>query len=256
MISVDSRSGESLVLRKLIDKAEQAYYNNFPTNTQFLDLNEQNIFMKHIKEFPSIKYNMFGGNDICERKMIMFFPRDFQADQISFPICALHIKNNSSSDKLNHRDYLGALMSLGIERFKLGDVVCNDQSAYVFCVDTLTDYILEQLIMIKSTAVTVDRVEMSHVKHIEPRFDVIKGSVSSLRLDSILKLGFSLSRGNSTLLIQSGKAFINNKLYEKNSAKVEEGDVISLRGFGKLKIHTIGDYTKKGRIYLELFKYK
>lgn len=256
MIIVDSSNGDGLFLRKLNDKAEQAFYHNFPTNTQFIDLHEQSLFNNHIKDFPVVNHIMFGGNDTCERKMIMFFPKDYQADQVVFPIGILHIKVNSSSDKLTHRDYLGALMNLGIERYKLGDIVCDEKSAYVFCVDTLIDYIAEQLIMIKRTSVTIDKIEMSEVKHIEPRYDVIKGSVSSLRLDSIIKLGFSLSRGNSIILIQGGKAFINNKVYEKNSAKVEEGDIISLRGFGKMKLHTIGDYTKKGRIFIELLKYK
>jgi RNA-binding protein YlmH len=253
---VDTSSNENLFLRKLNDKAEQAYYNNFPTYTHFLDLHEQGLFKSHMKEFHNVNNIMFGGNDSCERKIIMFFPRDYQEDQIYFPIAILQIINNSASDKLNHRDYLGALMNLGIERYKLGDIICDEHSAYVFCIDALSDYIIEQLIMIKRTTVTINKINMSEVTQIGPRFDVIKGTVSSLRLDSILKIGFSLSRGNATILIQGGKAFINNKLYEKNSSKVEEGDVISLRGFGKLKINTIGDYTKKGRIFIELLKYK
>lgn len=75
-------------------------------------------------------------------------------------------------------------------------------------------------------------------------------------MDSIIKLGFSLSRGNALELIKAGKAFVNSRLSEKGSTVISEGSVISLRGFGKLKLKTIGELTKKGRTYVEIDKYK
>lgn len=249
-------SDEPLLIRKLVDKATQALYNNYPTYTQFLDLNEQSLFLSHLKEFPNIHYHLFGGYDESERKVVGFFSDDYHLDGLDYPIAALKIIPERTSDKLTHRDYLGSIMSLGIERFMIGDIICVDNGAYVFCIDRISDYILEQLVNIRNSSITVEKVDVSFVQGIKPNFDVIKGTVSSLRLDSIVKLGFSMSRGNALALIESGKVYINSKLFEKGSAKIYEGDIISIRGFGKMKVQAIGELTKKGRTFIELYKYK
>lgn len=249
-------SDEILLIRKLTDKATQAIYNNYPTYTQFLDLNEQSLFLSHLKAFPKVCYKCFGGYEESERKIIGFYSDDYDINQLDFPLTVLQILPERSSDKLSHRDYLGAIMNLGIERFMIGDIICDSNEAYVFCIDHISDFIIEQLVNIKNSNITVVKVNYSEVQAIKPNFDIIKGTVSSLRLDSVIKLGFSMSRSNAISIIESKKAFINSKLHEKGSTKVDEGNVISIRGFGKIKIQAIGELTKKGRIFIELYKYK
>lgn len=249
-------SDEALLIRKLNDKATQAIYNNYPTYTQFLDINEQSLFFSHINTFPKIRYHLYGGHDENERKIIGFYSEDYNAEQLDFPIAILQITPESSSDKLSHGDYLGAIMSLGIERYMLGDIFCNFDGAYIFCIDHISDFIIEQLVSVKNSSVTINKVDGSEISAIKPNYDIIKGTVSSIRFDSVIKLGFSMSRSNALALIEAGKAFINSKLIVKGSSKVDEGDIISIRGFGKIKVHAVGELTKKGRIFIELYKYK
>lgn len=248
---------EKLFLRKIIDKAIRALNINYQTNTEFLDLYEQSLFLSNIKEFPSnINYKLFGGNEACERKIILFLPNEIKQEEIYYPIKVLQIIPNNFSQKLTHRDYLGAIINLGIERYTIGDIFCSEQEAYVFCLDNIANLIISELIKVKNTNVSINETELSKIMKIEHNYELIKGTVSSLRLDNILKLGFSLSRTNAALLIKEKKAFINNKLSEKCSCTVDEGNIISLRGHGKLKLNSIGDCTKKGRIFIELYKYK
>lgn len=249
---------EHLLLRKVNDKATQAFYNSYPTHTEFLDLHEQGLFLCHLKDLPAISYQLFGGYEASERKIILFYSDDFEQDQLYFPLKLLHIQpsGGSFSETLSHRDYLGALMHLGIERYKIGDILCNEQGAFVFCMENIAEFIVEQLIMVKKANVSITIKECSEFIIPQQHFETIKGTVSSLRLDSIIKLGFSLSRGTALDLIKAGKAFINSRLSDKGSATVSEGAVISLRGFGKLKLKTVGDLTKKGRTYVEIDKYK
>lgn len=247
---------EKLFLSKIKDKAIKAFKANYQTNTGFLDLYEQSIFLNNVKEFSNINFQLFGGNGICERKIILFFPEDIQKEEIYIPIRALQITPTHNANKLTHRDYLGAILNLGIERYTIGDIFYSQQGAIVFCLDTIGDFILEELNIIKNLNVKINEIEMFMASDIKHEFDIIKGTVSSVRLDNIIKLGFSLSRTNATLLIQGKKTFINNKLIEKSSSKVEEGQIISLRGYGKIRLKSIGNVTKKGRIFIELLKYK
>lgn len=248
-------SEESYIIKKLNDKASQAIYNNYPTYTQFLDLYEQSLFLSHLKTFPGVKHCFSGGYEDSERKIIGFYSSDYASQDLIFPIIALRISCEHASERLTHRDYLGAIMSLGIERFMIGDIICNANEAFVFCIDHIADYIIDHLISVRNTYITVSKVETSNFE-IKPEFDIIKGTVSSMRLDSIIKLGFSMSRGNALSLIEGGKAYINSRLYEKASTKINSGDIISIRGFGKIRVNSIGEMTKKGRIFIELYKYK
>lgn len=249
---------EHLLLKKINDKATQAFYNGYPTHTEFLDLHEQGLFQCHLKDLPIINYQLFGGYVEGERKVIVFYPDDYEKDQLYYPIKLLHIEPSgaSFSEALSHRDYLGALMHLGIERYKMGDILCNEHGAFVFCMENISGYIVEQLLLVKKTNVSVTIKDYSEFNLAEQRYETIKGTVSSLRLDSIIKLGFSLSRSSALDLIKTGKAYINSRLSDKGSAAVSEGSVISLRGFGKLKLKTVGELTKKGRTYVEIDKYK
>lgn len=249
---------EHLLLKKINDKAYGAFYNGYPSHTEFLDLHEQGLFISQLKDLPPVGYQLFGGYDESERKCIVFYPDGYEKENLHFPLKLISIQTSGGhfTENLTHRDYLGALMHLGIERYKMGDILCNEHGAFVFCMENIADFIHEQLFMVKKTSVSITITDYSDFVNTEQRYEIIKGTVSSIRLDSIIKLGFSLSRGNALELIKAGKAFVNSRLSEKGSMVISEGSVISLRGFGKLKLKTIGDLTKKGRTYVVIDKYK
>lgn len=247
---------DQLTIRKFQDKANQAYNNYYPTYTDFLDIHEQNLLIQSQRILPNVSWALFGGYDDSDRKIAAFYPEEY-ADMLAYPIKVLRIEplKSSLSSELSHRDYLGAILNLGVQRHKIGDIICSDE-AIVFCLDIIAPYIIENLISVRNTSVLVSNLDNFSEFNFQPNYQIIKGTVSSLRIDSIVKLGFSLSRGRALALIEGEKVYINSRICSKASSKVEEGDVISVRGMGKMKLTAIGNTTKKERIYIELSKYK
>lgn len=256
MIDLSQSNEEKLLIRKLNDKANSALYYGYTTYTNFLDTNEQSVFLSHLKELNNVSYDLFGGYDESERKVLAFYADDAGKKRLDFPISIIHIKTQNQASTLTHRDYLGAIMSLGIERHKIGDILCYEHGAYVFCINNIAEHIKERLITIKTTSVSAQVELMTGFELKEQSYELIKGTVSSLRLDSIIKLSFCISRSIALDLIKSKKAYVNSRLVEKGSASICEGNIISLRGYGKIKLKTIGNLTKKGRTYVEILKYK
>ncbi len=249
---------ETLLLNKLKEKANRAGYRNSIEYTNFLDLNEQEIFKWNQKEFNNVKYDFYGGNPEAERKLICFYNSDISTDikeTCDYPVSILKITNNSTQ-KCSHRDYLGAVLNLGITRDLIGDIIVIDNSAYLYCMEHISEFICDNLFQVKNCSIMISKAPKEDMLYIKPEYILIKGSVSSLRIDSIIKLAFSMSRTNSQALILSKKVFLNSKLVEKIYQQATLNDIISVRGFGKCKISKIGELTKKSRIMVEIYYYK
>ena len=158
-----------IISNRFKDLANMAYLKGIPVFTDFLDLKEQTKYIEFIsdKNMPPIDTLLNGGiffldtdnenqePDFLERKMACFYPKDLSCD-ISFPISIVEVKplNNKFADDLNHRDFLGSLMNLGIERHLLGDILVKDNMAYIFAEKKMTDFICDNLTKIKHTSVT------------------------------------------------------------------------------------------------------
>lgn len=253
---------EVLLQKRLIELSNIAYQRGIPTFSDYLNLNELNILHSIPKDLLPISYRTFGGYDLSERQMAAFLPDAFCAYmeekyiKDSFPIQMLkiHPLNSKFAEDLTHRDYLGALLNLGIERCKLGDILINEKDAYVFVNDTLADYIKKELIKVRHTMVLVETMESMEV-NIEPRFEEIKGTVASIRLDAMIALAFNASRSKLTPLIEAGKVFVNGKLISSNGYHLKENDIISVRQMGRIQYKGILSETKKGRYYVLIKKY-
>lgn len=245
---------EQLLKNRFLDLANTTYRRGIPTSTDFLSLYEQDFFYQVKKELPPVYMMLSGGNSISERKMVLFLPeQDYAGEYTPIAVLKLVPVNEKYSDELSHRDYLGALMNLGIERSVLGDIMIDGRTAYLYCKENMADYIMENLYMVKHTNMSVTRV--SDTVEIVPEFEEIKGSVASPRLDSVLALAFHSSRSQLAGLIEGKKVFVNSRLTESNSYQMKNGDVVSVRGYGKFIYNEALGMTKKGRIYVSLNKY-
>lgn len=126
------------------DLARTAYQRGIAVFSDFLNLNELNIFQSLRPEFSYLKMESFGGYELAERQIVVFCPEApvFYAD---YPICCLKITplNVKFAESLNHRDYLGAILNLGLERTCLGDILVEDDAAYLFCLERMEDFIRE-----------------------------------------------------------------------------------------------------------------
>ena len=242
---------EELFKKRLADLAGQAYQRNICTFTGFLGLMEMSLFWELSKELSYVKYTAFGGADFCERQIIRFGEID-----TPFPIHCIHITPSLKkfSDDLTHRDFLGSLMNLGIKREVLGDIIVNDREAYVFCLESISDFILQNMTRIKHTSVrcslTSSVPEEAGIHLAEKEYNV-----ASLRLDAIISEICHLSRSQAQLVIREKKAFINGRLTENNSGLVKPGDLITVRGFGRFLMGDSIRPTKKGRYFITLLIY-
>ena len=247
---------EQLFLKHVSDLAFTAYRKNIPTNTDFLTLYEQDLFLSSKDSVPPVDYKLNGGTRFTERKMLCFLPdKELYADWMPIAILEIAPVQKKFSDELSHRDYLGAFMSLGIERSVLGDILIReDKRAYLFCKQNMSEYIMENLSFVKHTNMTC-RIFTGEVEELKPRLEEVQGSVASPRLDSVLAVAFQGSRSKLAGLIEGKKVFVNSRMAKSGSYMLKQGDVVSVRGYGKFIYREVVGTTKKGRDYVSIMKY-
>lgn len=237
------------------DLARTAYQRGIAVFSDFLNLNELNIFQSLRGEFSYLETETFGGYELAERQIAVFRPEApvFYAD---YPVKCLKITplNAKFAEDLDHRDYLGAVLNLGIDRACLGDILVEEDAAYLFCLERMADFIRDNLTRIRHTSVYVEQVEAENF-HYEPKYKEVSGTVASVRLDKLLALAFNASRSSLTGLIEGGKVFVNGKLVTSNGYEPKEGDLISVRGMGRFRFRGTGGQSKKGREYVILWRY-
>ena len=158
------------------------------------------------------------------------------------------------AESLTHRDYLGALLNLGIERSKIGDLAVTDDSCLIFCHADMSDFICKEFTRVRHTLISVEKMQLSEF-HYMPERTEIKGNVSSIRLDSVLSSAFPMSRSKLVGYIEGGKVFVNGKMITSNGYRLKENDIISVRGMGRIQYDSVISETKKGRYFIRLYKY-
>ena len=209
----------------------------------------------------------FGGYFSAQRKQIFLLPEyisnnadelnvfDMISEDLDGAIVALKIKG-SGFRTLSHRDYLGGILSLGIEREKLGDIcVLDNGSAIVFCSFEVADFILYELNSIGADKVRVERIAVDKNMDSLQKFQPFSDTVASERLDCVVAALFNLSRERAQNLIKGGFVEFNYDTASKPDVKVDKNDIISVRGYGKYIIRDVSQATKKGRLRLFAEKY-
>ena len=245
---------EALLEKRVVDLSRQAQHKNIAVFSDFLNLNELNIFHRKVPELCS-GFALSGGYERSERQMIAFLP-DALYYTWEYPVSCLYITpvNRKFAETLSHRDVLGSLMALGIERAKLGDILIEEDGIYVFCHEKIAPYILEQLTRIRNTTVSVKTVVPDGLR-IEPRYERCGGIVASNRLDGILACICNIPRSQASEWIRSGKVFINHRETLRTDFECKPQDLISVRSVGRFSFLGSNGETKKGRIKIQYDKY-
>lgn len=247
---------EQLLQKRFLDLSRQADYKGIVLFSDFLGLNEQNIF-RQTEGMLTSGFQMSGGYEYAERQMVAFCP-DALYYEWEYPFSCLKIEPAypKFSDKLGHRDILGAVMNLGIERGKIGDILLKDNTAYLFCADSVKPYVTEQLEKVKHTVVKVTETDVLDNPDIQPEFEHLSGIITSNRLDAFLACICKLSRSAASSMITSGKVCINGRETLHNTYVCKPGDILSVRSYGKFIFDAVSGETKKGRMKVEYRKYK
>lgn len=244
---------ELLIKKRFIDLSRLASRKYAVTFSNFLNLYELNLF-EQVKADLDTEYRLSGGYEFAERQMIAFIP---DALSYAFPISCLRFApvHPKFAEELSHRDVLGALMNLGVERSRIGDIRLDGQDYYIFCEERIADYLLQSLSRIRHTSVKGE-IAVPGSYQIRQEFEQVCGIVSSGRLDAIVSLAAKTSRSQGVQLIRAQKVFVNEVTETNNAYACKEGDIISIRGFGKYIYEGSGGETKKGRMKVSLKKYK
>ena len=222
------------------------------TNTNFLDIYRQSDAAEYLRRKKDVRYDFYGGFEESERKIVVFFP-DY-AEDISYiidnpdlsPIVSLEIKKDNFSE-LSHRDYLGAVMALGVKREMIGDILVTDKGCTMAVIRRIAMYIKENLNSVGRGSVTVEISDLFDNSDAQSTFEEKRCYVSSMRLDAVVSASFNMSRNTAAERIRRGDVLMNGIVASKPDVKVSFGSKIVIHGFGKVLIEEDAGITKKGR---------
>ena len=262
---------EQLLLKRceeLFSRAE----NGIPSQTQFLNQRERYIIEHRLGSYftsdPSEPLCFFfGGFPSASRTMLVFMPAytRYAIEEGQQPYAALRSElselmiplriRSGGFVRLAHRDYLGALTALGIDRACLGDIVIDDEGAIIFAVPSVVRFIKDALVYIGKDKVRVTDISLSEDFDFTPKFESVSGTVASARLDAVVSELACTSREKAKLLIKQGLVEHNHFTAAEPDADVENGDIISVRKSsgtkgGKFTVDSIDTLSSKGRIRL------
>ena len=242
-------------LRHLLDLYRKAERQNMYQYSGFLSPAEQAGFLA-ARPKGGVSYAFEGGAPAAERRILVFGSEADFGYPPEPPLCVLQIRPASEkfAEALSHRDYLGAVLALGIERETVGDIIVRDRQAWLICLDTVAAFIVSGLTAVRRTAVRVSREE-GPVPALEPVLKEEQLNVASERLDVIVSAFCGLARGKTDELFRMERVFVNSLPASDGSRRLKEGDVFSVRGFGKAVYDGISRETKKGRYFVTIRRY-
>ena len=196
---------------------------------------------------------LYGGYEEAERLFLGVFPDFMEPSSDYFPIDAITITFREQ-DTLTHRDFLGAVLSLGIERQTIGDILVEKGRAVMFVNRDVSDFILNELRLVGRVGVTLEKGFFGQLP-CASRLCEQSFTVASLRLDCVVAAVCNVSRGTAVELIEGGKVSVNSVITEKITRVLTQEDKITVRSNGKFKIKNLGGETKKGRLKIIIDKY-
>ena len=254
MASISKPSADDAWLSARIEDAYNlCQLRSCPRFVGFLDEHRQAVARVVLRTTGYTHYAFFGGYDGAERTIFGVFPDFMDIDETLFPLEAMCFRYRSCA-ALTHRDFLGTLLSLGIKREAVGDIVCGSGQTVVFLLQDVAPYIAENVTKVGGEGVTVEYPYTDPVR-VHREFREQTDTVASPRLDAVIKSALRISREEAARRIETGCVCVNHIPCETVSATVKEGDVLSVRGSGRFLVDTIGPQTKKGRWIIVLKQY-
>ena len=249
-------TNDQIIRARLSDLAKTAYNQNIYTYSNFLSPEELSLLEDMENDISYIHHACFGGNELCMRQVVGFGSEEEFGYSGHFPISLIRITPLTAkfSDDLNHRDFLGALMHLGIERDVIGDILIKDNTGYVFCLEKIADFICDELTKVKHTNVKCEITGLD-IPALAPTLVDEEFPVASLRLDGIIASLIKCSRKEALSLFEEKRVTLNGRTTGRNSTLLKDGDVFSVRGHSKFIFDHSGGSTRKGKIYVHIKRY-
>jgi len=243
-------------LARVEDKAELVLRRHSEQVTEFVDPYLRKCAFDLLKKMPEVNYASFGGVANAERQRIVICPDYLEPDPTMAELSLVKFQGNLDHISYSHRDFLGALLGQGIKREKVGDLYPIEGGFAVILSRDLAQFTLLEPLKIKGVPLRAQIMEPGEWELPMQSEKNINTTLSSLRLDTVAAHGFGLSRTRVTGFIKGGKVKVNWQIIEDPDFQCTEGDVISFRGQGRIKLNKVGGETRKGRLKVTISRYE
>ncbi len=248
---------EKILLAKVNDKLKFCIARNRPENTDFLDLSEQASVYNLLENRRCDKISMFGGYAEAERKILFALPEEIEfSDKIYNQVLKV-FRITLPKDQwgtYEHKTYLGALMKLGMKREKIGDILVRNDGADIIIMSEVEKFLTQNINgLTRFQKAKIEVKNIDELIYIEPKKEILKINVPSMRLDCLVGELARCSRNDAVDLINQERVFVNFKEELVGSKQIKEGSYITIRGKGgRFKINKIIGTSKSGRINVEV----
>lgn len=250
-------SGEDrLTAAQVADKLEQCSRQNRLTHTMFLTPHQRSIASQVIACCGEPMHKIMGGYPEAERCVVLFLPdymeNDLPEEELPFGVLRVNWGHGAA---LTHRDVLGSLMAQGVRREVLGDLLVGENGCDVIALRECIPFLRDNWLSAGRTGLHPQEIALSELRVPAADGKMVRDTVASLRLDAVLGSGFSLSRGRASELIAAGRVSLNGCECLKPDRQLAEGDILSVRGQGRLILREIGGLSQKGRFYIAVERF-
>lgn len=256
IISKIESKDKKILFSNIIDRANLADKTGRDIPTDFLDIGDLNTILPYLNKYK-IAYEVIRPNSFMEKVVLIFGNGDISYNlNVTNYISCLKISTNSSG-KLKHKDYMGAIYSLGIKREKIGDIFVYNDCGYVICIPSIKEYILLNLITVGKEKVSINEIDISSEEFMNISINFVSKEIiiPSLRLDTVISKIYNVSRNEVKQKIQSGDVFVNYVCAVKADQVLKQLDIVSVRGYGKFSVDKTLRQTKNANIVVNILKY-
>ncbi|MDL4839987.1 YlmH family RNA-binding protein [Aquibacillus rhizosphaerae] len=241
------RKEEQPFIDQVISWKEQVAQTYQQKNSDFLDPREQKIFASIIGNDSDFTWAFFGGGEKSERKRAVLAPYYETISDNDYELTLLESTYPVKFISLAHGDVLGAFLSMGVKRKKLGDLIVKDGVIQIVVASEIDTYVKMNLTNIKKATVSFEEKPLGNLTTNDEKWVSNHGTISSLRLDVVVKEIYSISRQVAVASIQKGLVKVNFRVVENPAFLLEQGDLLSLRGKGRAKLSEIHGLSKKDK---------
>lgn len=252
---------DRLLLSFILDKIKFVETRNKLENTNFLSLNEISLAESFLKKIKYTNYCLWGGYETAERKVLILYPEKFNQVMVEknynkiMSIIRITLPETEKG-KYTHRNYLGGIIKLGLEREKVGDILVQNDGADIIVLEESKKFLAQELSNLKRFEnSTITEKKLEEIIEVVPKKEEIKIIVPSLRLDNFVSDLAKTSRTKAIEIIKSERVFINGKLETKTSKSIKEKDTITIRGKGRFIVKEFMGNTRSGRTIVAIEKF-
>ena len=252
---------DKILLAQILDKIEMVEKKNKIEYTDFLDLAQIELVQKFINKIKLENYMSYGGFEQAERKMFVFYPEKFNSTVVEknlsniVQIVRIELPDDLKG-KYTHRDYLGAVIKLGLERKKIGDIIVDNSGADIIVDKDIVKFLLENLgglTRFSKSEISVQNIE--DLRPVEIKKEEIEIIVSSMRLDNVISELARCSRNKALEIINTERVFVNFECETKKTKQIKPGDMVTVRGKGRFFVKEIVGQTRSGRSVIKIEKF-